>query len=183
MFDKRHQYATGYERVKYGTMNFTNDPSGVRVCMGYGQSYFLLKPHVRDRCTITDMDSSSPSATLGTFRFIFHLLMKLSDPELKSAFEGSKGKEMLSSVIGAYKEIQIHGPVEFAKDIERVYVSKAELKLGDAKALLEQVKTFCSKHKIEYELFETIAPAAVHHFGVTSATELVAPERMVGDKK
>lgn len=103
MFDRRHHSATGFERVKYGTMNFTNDPTGVKVCVGYGQSYFLLKPHVRDRCTITDMDSSSASATLGTFRFIFHLLMKLSDAELTSAFEGSKGKEMLSNVIGAYK--------------------------------------------------------------------------------
>lgn len=92
-------------------MNFTNDPRGVRACAGYGQSYFLLKDHVRDRCTITDMDSSSSNATLGTFRFIFHLLMKLSDAELHSAFEGSKGKEMKSNVIGAYKEIQIHGPV------------------------------------------------------------------------
>lgn len=73
-------------------MNFTNDPSGVMACSGYGQSYFLLKSHVRDRCTMTDMDSASPSSTLGTFRFVFHLLMKLSDEELKSAFEGSKGK-------------------------------------------------------------------------------------------
>lgn len=31
---------------------------------------------------------------------------------------------MKSHVISAYKEIQIHGPVEFAKDIERVYISK-----------------------------------------------------------
>lgn len=92
-------------------MNFTNDPKGVNACQGYGQSYFLLKSHVRDRCTITDMDSASPSATIATFRFIFHLLMKLSDAELKAAFEGSKGKEMLSNVIMAYKEIQIHGPV------------------------------------------------------------------------
>ena len=84
-------------------MNFVNDPKGVRCCVGYGQSYFLLKSHVRDRCTITDMDSSSSTATLGTFRFIFHLLIKLSDAELKSAFEGSKGIEMKSHVIAAYK--------------------------------------------------------------------------------
>jgi hypothetical protein len=150
MFDKKHHNATGFERVKYGTMNFVNDPRGVRCCAGYGQSYFLLKSHVRDRCTITDMDSSSPSSTLGTFRFIFHLLLKLSDAELRSAFEGSKGKEMKSHVIGTYKEIQIHGPVEFSKDIERVYISKDELKLCDGKVVLEQVKTFCSKHKIDY---------------------------------
>lgn len=86
MFDGKHHGASGFQRVKYGTMNFTNDPTGVRVCAGYGQSYFLLKSHVRDRCTITDMDSSSTDSTLGTFRFIFHLLMKLSDAELKSAF-------------------------------------------------------------------------------------------------
>lgn len=111
MFDRKHHGATAFERVKYGTMNFTNDPQGVKACAGYGNSYFLLKPHVRDRCTITDMDSSSASASLGTFRFMFHVLMKLSDAELKCAFEGSKGKEMKSNVIGSYKEIQIHGPV------------------------------------------------------------------------
>ena len=43
MFDKMHHDAKDYERVKYGTMNFTNNPHGVAVCSGYGQSYFLLK--------------------------------------------------------------------------------------------------------------------------------------------
>ena len=124
MFSGKMNTATPFERVKYGTMNFTNDPAGVTACSNYGQSYFLLKPHVRDRCTITDQDSSSSAAAIGTFRFIYHVLMKLPDPELVSAFEGSKGKEMVSSVIGTYKEIQINGPVEFAKDIERVYISK-----------------------------------------------------------
>jgi hypothetical protein len=103
MFDNKHHSASFYERVKYGTMNFTNDPKGVNACAGYGQSYFLLKSHVRDRCTITDMDSASPGATIGTFRFIFHVLLKLSDAELKAAFEGSRGKEILSNVINVYK--------------------------------------------------------------------------------
>lgn len=67
-------------------MNFTNDPKGVAVCSGYGQSYFLLKSHVRNRCTITDMDSAGPNATIGTFRFINNVLSKLSDNELKAAF-------------------------------------------------------------------------------------------------
>lgn len=52
--------------------------------------------------------------------------MKLSDSELRSAFEGSKGKQMLSNIARVYKEIQIHGPIEFAKDIERIYICKAE---------------------------------------------------------
>ena len=86
MFDRKHHNATPFERVKYGTMNFTNDPKGVAVASGYGQSYLLLKPHVRDRCTITDMDSASNTATIATFRYINHLLMKLSDAEIKAAF-------------------------------------------------------------------------------------------------
>jgi hypothetical protein len=90
MFDHKHHSATPFERVKYGTINFTNDPKGVRACVGYGQSYFLLKPHVRNRCTVTDMDSSSPSATIATFQFCYHLLNKLPDAELRAAFEGSK---------------------------------------------------------------------------------------------
>lgn len=127
-------------------MNFTNDPFGVQACMGYGQSYFLLKKHVRDRCTITDMDSSSPASTIATFRFIFHLLIKLNDGELKAAFEGSKGNEMKSNVIAAYKEIQIHGPVEFSKDIERVYICKQELEMNPG--VLGLIKSFCEKNKL-----------------------------------
>ncbi len=94
MFDAQMDKASGFERVKYGTMNFTNDPRGVRACSGYGQSYFLLKEHVRKRCTMTDMDSSSSSATICTFRFCNHLLAKLSDNEIRAAFEGSKASEM-----------------------------------------------------------------------------------------
>lgn len=92
MFDNKHHRASFFERVKYGTMNFTNDPKGVAACQGYGQSYFLLKSHVRNRCTITDMDSASANASIGTFRFMNKVLVKLNDQELKSAFEGSKGK-------------------------------------------------------------------------------------------
>lgn len=48
--------------------------------------------------------------------------------------------------------------------------------------MLEQVKTFCSKHNIEYELFESASSGAVGLFGAASG-DLVAPERIVGDKK
>lgn len=78
MFDTLHHDAKPFERVKYGTINFTNDPNGVEVCHSYGLSYFLLKPHVRDRCTITDVDSCIETATIGTFRFVYHVLNKLS---------------------------------------------------------------------------------------------------------
>jgi len=44
MFDKKYTKASDFERVKYGVINFTNDPQGVGACVSYGQSYLLLKP-------------------------------------------------------------------------------------------------------------------------------------------
>ena len=47
MFDKKYSKAKDFERVKYGVINFTNDPKGVKSCTSYGPSYMLLKEHVR----------------------------------------------------------------------------------------------------------------------------------------
>lgn len=69
---------------------------------------------------------------------------------------------MSSSVISAYKEIQIHGPIEFARDIERIYVNKTEL--AEPKRL-EQIIEFSKKNKVEYEIFEPEAPPAGGMFG------------------
>jgi hypothetical protein len=57
MFDKKYKDAINFERVKYGVVNFTNDPKGVKKAEQYGASYFLLKSHVRDRCTLTHTNS------------------------------------------------------------------------------------------------------------------------------
>lgn len=92
MFDKKYSKATDFERVKYGVINFTNDPKGVSVCSGYGQSYFLLKQHVRERCTFTDKDSSSADAAIATFKYCFKILSKMNDNELKAAFDASMAK-------------------------------------------------------------------------------------------
>lgn len=59
MFDKLYDKAEKHERVKYGTINISNDPNGVRACYSYGNSYFVLKKEVRQRCTLTDQDSCS----------------------------------------------------------------------------------------------------------------------------
>lgn len=79
MFFKKYDKMDKTLRVKYGTVNLTNDPKGVNACRYYGNSYFLLKKHVRDRCTITDKDSSEESSLIGTFKFCYHILNRLSD--------------------------------------------------------------------------------------------------------
>jgi hypothetical protein len=150
MFCKRYDIATDSERVKYGTINFTNDPKGVNSCRGYGNSYFLLKSEARERCTITDQDSSYANSLIGTFKFCYHVLNKLTDAELKAAVQAAKAIEVSSAVVATYKEIQIHGPIEFAKDIQRLYVNKIEIK--DNK-FMKMVENFCNKFNVDYEIF------------------------------
>lgn len=70
-----------------------------------------MKPHVRDRCTITHIDSSLDSAVIATVRCVDHLLNKLNNTELRLALEAAKHRSSSSVRIKAYKEIQIHGPV------------------------------------------------------------------------
>lgn len=65
--------------MKYGVINFTNDPKGVNCAVSYGVSYILLKEHVRNRCTVTDMDSSSTTSLIGTFKYCNHILNKMND--------------------------------------------------------------------------------------------------------
>ena len=79
MFNKKYSRATDFERVKYGVINFTNDPKGVSIASMYGPSYFLLKEHVRERCTFTDMDSSSTGCSISTLRYSFKVLNKMND--------------------------------------------------------------------------------------------------------
>ena len=90
MFDTKYDKAKDFERVKYGVINFTNDPKGVQCAKIYGPSYFLLKSHVRDRCTFTDKDSSSADASISTLKYGFQVISKMNDNELKAAFKASK---------------------------------------------------------------------------------------------
>lgn len=47
--------------------------------------------------------------------------------------------------------MQVHGPIEFAKDIERIYVNRNELKTD--KKLLDMVYEFNKKFGVDYDFF------------------------------
>jgi hypothetical protein len=151
MFMNRYDQSPHFERVKYGTVNFTNDPRGVNACRSYGNSYLVLNKSVRDRCTLTDQDSSNTCSLIGTFKFCYHILNKLTDAELKATIRASRGEEVCSSVVGSYKEIQIHGPIDFAKDIEKMYVNEIEYNTPQFKQLVED---FTKKFGIPFQVFK-----------------------------
>lgn len=63
---------------------------------------------------------------------------------MKAAIDGSKANEIASmGVVGTYKEIQVHGPIEFKEDIQRVYVNKAETVNITSEDPMKLVKQFC----------------------------------------
>ena len=77
--------------ARYGVLNITNDPSGVRACEQYGESYLVLK-NVRLRTTFADKDSSSPSTTLATCEYYCHVLNTYSNPELMAVMDVQEAK-------------------------------------------------------------------------------------------
>jgi hypothetical protein len=79
-------------------------------------------------------------------------LVSFTDNEIRAAIEAAKAQEVKSEgIIAAYKEIQIHGPVEFKKDIERVYIHREDITRNQK--CLDEVKEFCRKNNLEYKVF------------------------------
>lgn len=108
-----------HERPKYGCLNLTNDPKGVPYATQYGTSFFVLKHSIRWRCTFTSRDSSCKDSQPGTARQFASIFeegpkSELTDDDLLKVVRHS-GEE-----IPFYKEVQIHGPVRFSHDIERL---------------------------------------------------------------
>lgn len=127
MFSDYYDNAMGSERPKYGIINFTNDPKGDLICRtyGYGNDFLELDPNIRARCTLTNKDSSYDDAILGTFDDFCHVLMGFSDDEIYACQMAAEGKteQLKQKELIKYKEIQIHGPIDFKKDIICVHVS------------------------------------------------------------
>ena len=50
-----------------------------------------------------------------------------------------------------YKEVQIHGPVEFLKDISEICIDKSEIETDDEN--FQMILAFIQKHDIKYSFF------------------------------
>lgn len=146
MFNSIYDKAPDSHRVKYGVLNLANDPRGVTSCYQYGNSYLLLNNNVRTRTTFADMDTGSASAKLSTCEHYCNILATYSDTELKNIHAAASGQVLMgdSTTSSAYKEIQIHGEVNFARDIKAL-VANSMYKNGPQ---LKTIEEFCKKNSI-----------------------------------
>ena len=86
--------AKDHERVKYGAINILNHPEGVAPLKGYGRSYFILKDHVKPRCTISYKSCLNTMGEFGTFHHFYHILLKFTNEELKKTFVAARDYEV-----------------------------------------------------------------------------------------
>lgn len=147
LFGGTYEKAKGFDRCKYGVLNPMNDYRGVVKCAQYGDSYLVLKD-VRLRCTFSPEDSANLKADrLAVLDFYAHVLQEYSDKELKETVKVAKSTDAAllgdSSQVGAmkYKEAQLHGPIAFAKHVDRL-VAHVKHRGKDSARL----KKICEKH-------------------------------------
>lgn len=142
LFDGAYEDAPPQERPVYGTVNLTNMPGGVGACAQYGRSYLVLKNSLRWRTTMADRDSSSPDANAAFLGSCANFLARFDNKALKAICEHTGGLEMQ-----IYPEIQIHGGVLFARDIDSV-VMHGSLEGG----VQSKVRNFCARWELPLSL-------------------------------
>jgi hypothetical protein len=134
------------ERPKYGTMNPARNATGGSNPQ-YGDCHFVLKPGIRQRATFTPFDSGARnSSVVGTADHFEHILNQYQpDTNIKAIMDVALGRADHRTVqTYPYIEAQIHGPLDFSKDVAEV-VADVKYKGTPYEAKLRE---FCSKNNI-----------------------------------
>ncbi len=107
------------ERPKYGGLNGDQAPQGP--ASSYGSCYFVMKQGTRERTTFTPNNSSGCSAQqVGTTDHFAHVLKDVESTRFTKLMNFANGRPVTGGSGWGYIEAQIHGPLEFDKDIAQV---------------------------------------------------------------
>lgn len=143
LFGDAYKDAQPGERCKYGVLNATNDPKGVRACRQYGASYLQLRG-TRLRTTFSAEDSAAMGAeSLATVDYYAHVLEQYTDQELFATLNvgirNVRGAD--SRILGRYKEAQIHGHVSLRDHVEFIMADTSLRESEDAISAVELLGT------------------------------------------
>jgi hypothetical protein len=126
-----------FDRPKYGNLPlmFEGDSS----LSDYGDCYFILKPDLKHRTTITLGDSSELLHT-NVFNFNYFHFIGLYNIDNIVSFVKAKKITCCSS----YVELQIHGPIRLKDDVQKFYYpSKMFLDLANSVDNLKEMGIQC----------------------------------------
>ena len=147
-------YCPPFDRPKYGALNITGDIAGVKSARAYGAIFMILHQHLRHRATFFDKDTgnffdkntggfiSSSNQTLATSEYYAHVLNGYSDDDLHAVMHVASTARIggAASACSVYKEVQVHGPVCLATDIQGLSIPGKEK--DASKALKDTVSKF-----------------------------------------
>jgi hypothetical protein len=132
------------ERPKYGAINVGLRIGGGASC--YGSCYMVLRPGARTRATITPTNSSGCNADqVGTLANCQHVLAGVDDGKLKATMEAALHGTRDTSSTWGYVEMQMHGPVEFDKDVAEL-VAAAQFRGTEYE---DKLRRFCKRNSIK----------------------------------
>eukprot|EP00928_Gymnodinium_smaydae_P082424 TRINITY_DN6576_c0_g1_i2.p1 TRINITY_DN6576_c0_g1~~TRINITY_DN6576_c0_g1_i2.p1 ORF type:complete len:641 (-),score=147.14 TRINITY_DN6576_c0_g1_i2:46-1902(-) len=166
LFSGIYENAEAVDRVKYGVLNMVNDPCGIaNVAKQYGADYLVLRG-VRLRTTFSDRDSCN-QGQLASCEWYAHVLAQYTDLELRAVLDVALGERLfvdskvLDTAAGGYKEVQIHGELEFEKHVEAVVAHPSHRNTP----LQKQLQTWCERigARLEFmpEAGNSNVPAAI----------------------
>lgn len=130
MFGGCYDNALPEERVKYGFLYGIND-----VKYQFGDSLIVLNDKeciLSSRCTITNGDSSINQC-----------------PYLLSDIKNFISDNTLNLSYGNFIEVQIHGPIDLSRDVNRLVIDSKHL---SNKSLVDTISKFTEKNKCIFEL-------------------------------
>ncbi len=113
-----------HDRPKYGAMNIGLTAAGP--ASTYGSCYLIAKPGLRERTTFTATDSSQARSRddVGTAQAFEHIIARMPDQMLKNLMASATDGTRSLAACNSYVEAQIHGPIEFSKDIAAVVIAE-----------------------------------------------------------
>ena len=124
LFDGAYDFALPEQRPKYGCLNISGDIRGVRAARAYGSCAITLASTVRYRSTFSDRDTGNhirELSGLATHDYYAHILLQYPDNDLKAILNVSR-LGGAPSRCQQYKEVQIHGPICLATDVQTLSV-------------------------------------------------------------
>lgn len=147
MFGDVYDKCKSSERPKYGCLNVGLTPEGCKLALGYGDAYFTLNDTtVRWRTSLTNGDSFNVNGVCGTLKHCKHLLNQMAPIELQDLVEAAVLCKQGGHNQTVFREIQIHGPVRLATDIQSLHCPK---KFQNEKKSATCFQEFCRKNQCE----------------------------------
>lgn len=108
-----------------------NHINGCDSACGYGRSYFIFKPYVKQRTTLVFNDSSAQEEHICTFDNCVQLLMYMENNIFEVLINHVLHKKPIYNDLlvnhYSYIEAQIHGDLYIDKDVDKFMVHQSDI--------------------------------------------------------